>query len=679
MERLPPMLAAELARQYDIVRLLGAGGMGSVWLARERSLDRLVAIKVVSGESFTTGNVRERFRREARIAARLLHPNVVPLFAFGETPDALYFAMGYVEGESLADRMEREGRLPRAAATRVLEEISDALAFAHREGVVHRDVKPENILLEAKSGRAMLADFGIARAADATTSVTLTGIAVGTPSYMSPEQALGTRDVDGRSDIYSLGVVGYRMLMGRLPFSGPGARALMAQHATAKPDDLTLAVAPADRELARVIMCAIEKDPAARWSRAEDLRDELQTLARSDSALPEGLQRVEMVGTKFLAADVAIGGIFYVAALWDSRFAGDPGMWLLLLANLAFLPALGLAWAAPTIRKFGWRDTLKAMLLPPKGWAHWWPRALRREDDVWDRLPKPLRRLRAILDGVVAYFIVDMAVFLTVASTGGGAYGDLLLSLIRSDWGVLGLAMTKWIPLGWIGVEFVRTRRKLGLTARELTQLLGLPHLASHSAWSKPKFARLLAGSPADADAPRAPQTPDELARGIRSFATRLARAGLLPDDGAVAAAESVRDAIGALEGEIQRLHRELDPADGERLAHRLASLGDGGNEDDEDDIELRRLLEGQQALMRRLEQRRQEKEARRDRLRDQLMTLWMYLLDLDGRMTRGVAADPELTGRVRALTSELRHLGEAMTEVERMLEPPRTLEVTPR
>lgn len=677
-DRLPPLLAAELARQYDIVHLLGQGGMGTVWLARERTLDRMVAIKVLTGENIDTPRVRERFRREARIAARLLHPNIVPLFAFGETPDGLYFAMGYVEGESLASRMEREGKLPRAAAVRVLEEIADALAFAHREGVVHRDVKPENILLDARSGRAMLADFGIARIEDAAISVTMTGVAVGTPSYMSPEQAVGVRDIDGRSDLYSLGVVGYRMLMGRLPFAGGSARALMAQHAAAKPDDLTLAVPPRDRRVAEIIMRALEKEPGARWPRAEDMRDELRTVARSGTALPEGLERVEMIGTKVLAADVVITGIFYLWGVWDPRgvagFGRAGDVWLLFLGCLSLLPALAAGWAWPTAKKFGWRDTLKAMLHPPEGWAHWWPRALRRADDIWDRLPKPLRRLRNVIDGVVAYFVIDIAIFMVVASTGGGAYGDLLLSLMRHSPGlwVLG-AVTKIPPLAWVGYEFVRVRRKLGLTFRDVGELIGLPHQASHPGWTKAKFARLL-GAEVETPAFRSPQTPSELADAINQLVPRLVKAGMLPDDESVQAAGAVRAAIAGLEEEIQRLHAELDPADGERLAKRIAALGAS-----EDDVELRRLLEGQQGLWQRLEQRQRDKEARRDRLRDQLKSLWMHLLELDGRVTRGAAADPDLTSRVRVLSRDLSHLGDAMSEVERILRPAPTLEVTPR
>jgi hypothetical protein len=642
------------------------------------TLDRLVAIKVLAGESVVTPTTRDRFRREAKIAARLLHPNIVPLFAFGETPDALWFAMGYVEGESLAARLDREGRLPRAAAIRILSEISDALAVAHREGVVHRDVKPENILLDARSGRALLADFGIARLADAAgTTVTQAGMAVGTPSYMSPEQAFGASDVDGRADIYSLGIVGYRMLHGRLPFSG-GAQQLMAQHATAKPADLALAVPASDRKLAEVIMSAIEKDPKARWARAEDLRDELQMLSRDGNDLPEGLQRVEMLLTKFLAADVAITAIFYLWTVWDPQGIvefGEGGweIWALFAANLAFLPAMALAWAVPTIRKFGWKDTLRAMLQPPKSWVHWWPRWLRRADDIWDRLPSAFRRLRNVLDGVTAFLILDIASLLLVATTGGGTYGDWLLETVRSPNGLAFLAATRaFIPLGWLGYEFVRAKKKLGVSARDLGQLLGMPHLATDAGWNKPKFARLL-GAETESRAIRASQSPEELVQSIRPLSSRLVRAGVLQDDESVRAAEAVVAAIGALEGEISRLHQDLDPVEVEKLDRRLAALTSS-----EEDDELRRLIEGQQAMLGRLEQRRQQKEARRDRLRDQLVSLYMQLLELDGRLTRGDAADPELTSRVRVLASELGHIGEGMSEVERLLAPERTLEVTP-
>src|SRR5579885_2289370 len=182
-------LDAALGAQYEIVRPLGRGGMGSVYLARERLLDRLVAIKVMHRERADTES-HERFLREARAAARLTHPNIVPLHSFGQSADTLFYVMGYVEGESLEAVLRRTTRLPAAEVARILGELAEALDYAHRHGVVHRDVKPDNIMLEQGTGRVVLTDFGIARVTTGG-ALTRTGVIVGTPQYMSPEQAAG--------------------------------------------------------------------------------------------------------------------------------------------------------------------------------------------------------------------------------------------------------------------------------------------------------------------------------------------------------------------------------------------------------------------------------------------------------------------------------------------------------
>ncbi len=182
-------LERALGAHYEIVRLLGRGGMGAVYLARERALERTVAIKVLPPEVAVSAEAQERFRREARTAAKLTHPNIVPLHTFGEVEGMMYFVMGYVRGESLADRMRRYEKLPPDDARRILSAIADALDYAHRQGVVHRDIKPDNILLEQESGRPMLTDFGIAKAAASGETLTELGTAIGTPHYMSPEQS----------------------------------------------------------------------------------------------------------------------------------------------------------------------------------------------------------------------------------------------------------------------------------------------------------------------------------------------------------------------------------------------------------------------------------------------------------------------------------------------------------
>lgn len=222
-------LAAKLESQYRIVRLLGQGGMGSVYLARDLTLEREVAIKVIKTAD-DSREIYDRFRREAKTAAKLSHPNIVPLHAFGEVEGMPYFVMGYVRGESLADRLRREGKLSEEEARRIFAEIADALDHAHRQGIVHRDIKPDNVLLEDESGRALLTDFGVAKAVDKGETLTRHGSVVGTPHYMSPEQASGRSDIDGRSDIYSLGVMAYAMLAGRLPFEGKTAADILTKH-----------------------------------------------------------------------------------------------------------------------------------------------------------------------------------------------------------------------------------------------------------------------------------------------------------------------------------------------------------------------------------------------------------------------------------------------------------------
>jgi serine/threonine-protein kinase len=224
-------------------RLLGRGGMGAVYLAHELALDRDVAIKVLPPEFAGAPELRERFRREARTAARLNHPNIVPLYTFGEVDGLMYFVMGYVAGESLAGRLKREGALAPDEAYSLLADIADALSYAHRHGVVHRDIKPDNILIDGESGSPRLTDFGIAKAAASDAQLTMTGQMIGTPAYMSPEQALGSPEADARSDIYSLGVVAYEMVSGRLPFDAKTPMDSLMQRLKQEPRPLR-AVAP---------------------------------------------------------------------------------------------------------------------------------------------------------------------------------------------------------------------------------------------------------------------------------------------------------------------------------------------------------------------------------------------------------------------------------------------------
>jgi eukaryotic-like serine/threonine-protein kinase len=277
----PESLAAALAGQYVVERELGRGGMGIVYLARDERLDRPVALKVLPPDLAARPETRERFLREARMAAQLAHPHIVPVYRADEAADVVYFAMGYVDGDTLGQRVRDRGSLPVVDVVRMLREVAWALAYAHVRGVVHRDVKPDNILIERTSGRAIVTDFGIARS-EFNPALTQDGMVLGTVHYMSPEQAAG--DVlDGRSDLYALGVVGYLALSGRLPFDAEQPHAVLVAHATKSPPPLSTAAPSVPTAVCAVIDRCLRKAPSDRFATGEALADAL-TQALEDAA-----------------------------------------------------------------------------------------------------------------------------------------------------------------------------------------------------------------------------------------------------------------------------------------------------------------------------------------------------------------------------------------------------------
>jgi len=254
--------------------------MGIVYKAKDRRLKRPVAIKLLPPELAFRGEIRSRFLKEAETAAQLSHPNIVPIYSVDERDGLVYFVMAFVDGENLAARIHSEGTLNSTEARRILKEVAEALAYAHERGVVHRDIKPDNIMLCADDdGRVMVTDFGIARAVSegADSRLTATGMAIGTPAYMSPEQSMGERDIDGRSDLYALGVVGYQMLAGELPFNAPSTPALLVKQISERPTPVDVHRPDAPPDLARAIMILLEKDPANRFPSAEALVTALDT------------------------------------------------------------------------------------------------------------------------------------------------------------------------------------------------------------------------------------------------------------------------------------------------------------------------------------------------------------------------------------------------------------------
>ena len=300
-------LQAVLGPQYRLERELGRGGMGVVFLATDTTLDRRVAIKAVHPELAAHESIGRRFLAEARTIARLRHPNIVAIHAAGNADGLLYYVMDEVEGESLRQRLIRDRRLDPATVSRIVADLAAALDAAGRAGVVHRDVKPENVLLDAATGRAMLADFGIARAmaGDGGSSSTGQGVAVGTPVYMSPEQAAG-EEIDGRSDVYALGIVAYEMLAGAPPFQGPN-RVVVSKHIAERPVPVERVRPDTPRPLAAAVMRALEKQPADRWQTGEEFRHALTT--ERPAPRSRRRRRVALAAGVALAAVIAAGGL----------------------------------------------------------------------------------------------------------------------------------------------------------------------------------------------------------------------------------------------------------------------------------------------------------------------------------------------------------------------------------
>jgi hypothetical protein len=278
---LPTRLAAALGDAYTIEGEIGRGGMGVVYRARDERLQRRVAIKVLPPELAFQQDIRQRFTREAQTAARLSHPHIVPIHTVGEGMGLVYFVMGYVDGESVAARIRRRGKLPVDEVRRIMAEAADALSAAHAVSIIHRDIKPDNILLEGPRGRVMVTDFGIAKALSSSSGATLTGagVAIGTPAFMSPEQAAGEREIDGRSDIYSLGIVAYQMLTGELPFSAPTVAGILMKQITEVAPDVRSRRSDVPEDVALAVARCLEKDPENRWPTADALRRGLESRA----------------------------------------------------------------------------------------------------------------------------------------------------------------------------------------------------------------------------------------------------------------------------------------------------------------------------------------------------------------------------------------------------------------
>ncbi|HMJ17152.1 MAG TPA: serine/threonine-protein kinase [Gemmatimonadaceae bacterium] len=263
-------VAQVLSANYELETEVGRGGMGIVYCARDKRLKREIAIKVLPPELSFRADIRQRFLREAETAAQLNHPNIVPIYTVEERDNLVYFVMAYIKGDNLGQRLQQHGPIAPVEVRRILREVADALSYAHNRNVIHRDIKPDNIIIDDETGRAMVTDFGIARALtdSGDSRLTATGMAIGTPAYMSPEQSAGDQAIDGRSDLYSLGVVGYQMLCGQPPFVASNTPSMLVKHLSEKPIPVDERWPDLPPDLARAVMMCLEKDPADRFPSA---------------------------------------------------------------------------------------------------------------------------------------------------------------------------------------------------------------------------------------------------------------------------------------------------------------------------------------------------------------------------------------------------------------------------
>jgi serine/threonine protein kinase len=624
-------LERALGGQYAILRLLGRGGMGAVYLARDVALERLVAVKALPLDRGEDAASRERFRREARTAARLTHPNIVPLHGFGEADGMMYLVMGYVQGEALSARMRQGARFSVPECRRIGAEIADALDHAHGRGVVHRDVKPDNILIDDETGRALLADFGIAKARDAGSSVTQAGSLVGTPAYMSPEQAAGREGLDGRTDLYSLGVVLYTLLAGRLPFEGADAGELLAKHLTQEPAPLRKARPDAPEELTAAVMRCLAKDPDARWPDARRLREAIAPTGLDEEQLPEPLDALDGLVPKLLfpALLAALSG--WTSFLSWTSGSGPGGLAPFLAVLLGGACLYQLPWALSAValarrRGFSAATVVGALLRQPVWWPlFWYPRRFRRPWDVWERLPRPFRVFRGATTIAVASLLVLVPLIMWATIKLPQAAAE------RQEPTFLGLPMERlFLPAGYglglvLAVSSVAALASLAAGARHVlalgyevfdrrrvaSALLSGP-TAQRLVWKKPEIVRALLPAPI----PPGPTTVEP--RTPREYMSAIGRAG-----GVVAEAEALVSEIERLDAELEMLGRDADSEEAARLRRRLEALGPEATDESDERRQMRRLLGEQLELVARVASRLEvARERRQDRL-DALRALW--------------------------------------------------------
>lgn len=351
-------LVAALGDSYELLETVGQGGFGRVYKARDLRLGRPVAIKVIRPELAGASAFLDRFRREGVALARLRHPGIVPIYDIREQDGLIFYVMPFVEGTTLRKRLEVRGALPPKVTHRILLDLCDAISATHRAGIVHRDIKPDNVMLEGRQDKVLLMDFGIAKVADSES--TQSGIMVGTPTYMSPEQLGDEYAVDERSDLYSLGVVAYHCLVGRPPFVGDSYGELLRQHLTTRPVPLRSINPSVPMLLADVVEQCLEKDPVDRPESAAALWDQMQYVTFLRELAPGESEARPVVIGRWTAVFGALAVLALALAVFGAAALNIPGSRGFLALSAGFI-VVG-ALASPRFSAGAVREWLKERL-----------------------------------------------------------------------------------------------------------------------------------------------------------------------------------------------------------------------------------------------------------------------------------------------------------------------------